>query len=589
MHIKVRYIITKTIISLSVVIVALTMATSLFASSNDWDKEANKRKAAYIFLEATNQYENNKIGQYYSLLNRAYELDSIDTSIGYEKGMIDMILFQEDSVTFFNAHALARRHFDAHPEDYYSSYKYGAVTDKIGWRKESLRVWETLDSIFPEKIEITLRYADVLSASADTADIAKAVATYNRIEVAEGKNVGITSRKIRAYSAIKDSANIINELNAILESSPNSSEYNVFAGQIYDYLGDENKALWHLNKACELDPTNGNAFFQRANYYLVIGDSIAYDNEVFNVLKHDDLDLEAKLQLLTGYIRELYNDPTQQGRIEELLSVLLEQHPHQYHIHELYSAYLATIKDFPRAAEQLSYALDIDPSNENTWIQYISLCSQTYDAKIVNDAVNRGIHYFPDNPVILYQAGLSQQLLYNDDEALKYFHRTISLSDNNLLLSSAYCSIGDILQKNKKIPCDSVSQYYELSLNANPDNLLTLNNYAYYLATQETDLDKAERMSARAVTEDPENINSLDTYAWIFFKKKNYEMARQHIETALKYEEEPSAELHHHAGDIYFMCGEPEMALEHWEQALAIEPNNELLQKKVKHKTFFYE
>ena len=262
MHIKVRYIITKTIISLSVVIVALTMATSLFASSNDWDKEVNKRKAAYIFLEASNQYENNKIGQYYSLLNRAYKLDSIDTSIGYEKGMIDMILFQEDSVTFFNAHALARRHFNAHPEDYYSSYKYGAVTDKIGWRKESLRVWKTLDSIFPEKVEITLRYADVLSASADTTEIAKAVATYNRIEVAEGKDIGITSRKIRAYSAIKDSANIIKELNAILESSPNNSEYNVFAGKIYDYLGDENKALWHLNKACELDPTNGNAFFQ---------------------------------------------------------------------------------------------------------------------------------------------------------------------------------------------------------------------------------------------------------------------------------------------------------------------------------------
>ena len=152
MHSKVRNIITKAIISLSVVIVALTMATSLFASSNDWDKEANKRKAAYIFLESTNQYEHDKVGQYYSLLNRAYDLDSIDTSIGYEKGMIDMILFQEDSAAFFNAHALARRHFNAHPEDYYSSYKYGVITDKIGWREESLRVWKTLDSIFPEKI-----------------------------------------------------------------------------------------------------------------------------------------------------------------------------------------------------------------------------------------------------------------------------------------------------------------------------------------------------------------------------------------------------------------------------------------------------
>lgn len=569
------------------VVIAISVTTDVCFATN-WDKDADKRKAAYIFLEATNNYEQDNVGCYYSLLNRAYDLDSTDTSVGFEKGMIDMILNQNDSTEFFKAHSLARKHFDAHPDDYYSSVKYGMINDRIGWRDESVRVWGVLDSIFPKNIDITLRYADALSASIDSAEIAKAVAAYNRIEVAEGKDVGITSRKIRAYSAIKDTTNIIRELTVLLESSPNNSDYNVFAGEVYNYLGDDDKTLEYLNKACQLDPSNGKAFFDRANFYKEIGDSVAYDQEVFNVLKHDDLDLDAKLQLLTGYIRALYTDTTQQARIEELLGVLQEQHPHQYKIHELYSAYLATIKDFPRAAEQLSYALDIDPSDEQVWSQYVALCANTENDPLKINAIERALHYFPQSPMLLYQSGLTYSVIDEKEKSMECFYRALPLSDNDhKLKSNILCSMGDSYYKNAM--SDSAFVYYGKAIEVNPDNMLALNNYAYYLSEKGIDLDKAERMSARTVAAEPENVNSLDTYAWIFFKKKNYEMARKYIDTALKYNEEPAAELNHHAGDIYFMCGEPQKALEFWKEALKLEPENELLKKKVKHKTYFYE
>ena len=34
------------------------------------------------------------------------------------------------------------------------------------------------------------------------------------------------------------------------------------------------------------------------------------------------------------------------------------------------------------------------------------------------------------------------------------------------------------------------------------------------------DLDRAERMAALAVKEDPDNANFIDTYAWVYFAKK---------------------------------------------------------------------
>jgi tetratricopeptide (TPR) repeat protein len=71
----------------------------------------------------------------------------------------------------------------------------------------------------------------------------------------------------------------------------------------------------------------------------------------------------------------------------------------------------------------------------------------------------------------------------------------------------------------------------------------------------------------------------------------NYPKAKEYIDKALRAtdDEDMSADLLEHAGDIYFMAGEPDKALEYWQRAQAIDPDNELLNKKVKNKTFFYE
>lgn len=554
-------------------------------AKSDWDDIAQKRKAGYVFLEASSHEEN--LGKYYSLISYAHSLDSTDTSIGFNKGFYDLYL-SDDTIAAAKALRLMRQHFESHPEDYYSSYRYGALNQKIGLYNEALRVWATLDSIFPQKIDITLQYADALTSTGDTANILKSIGIYNRIEAAEGRDIGTTQRKAINHILIGDTLGAIAEIDSLLASSPRNSSYNTFAGYMYDAIfQDDEKTIEFYNKACEYDPTNGNAFYRRAMFYNEIGDSVAFDREVFNVLKHEELDLEIKTELLTGYIRQLYDDKSQQPRIEELLNTLQEQHPHQSEIHELYSAYLAAIKDYPRAAEQLSYLLDIDPSDPNKWGQYIVLCNQTGNEAQITDAITRALHYFPENPGLLYYSGMAYVIIDKSNDAKSLYDKALPLTSDPEQKSNILCSIGDLYYKNEDV--DSAFVYYEKALDENPDNLLALNNYAYYLAVKGIDLDKAEKMSAITVSAEPDNVNSLDTYAWIFFKKKNYDMARKYIDEAIKFSEEETSELNKHAGDIYFMCGEPDKALEFWKKALQLDPDDELLKKKVKYKTFFYE
>ena len=95
-----------------------------------------------------------------------------------------------------------------------------------------------------------------------------------------------------------------------------------------------------------------------------------------------------------------------------------------------------------------------------------------------------------------------------------------------------------------------------------PTNIGTLNNYAYYLSLERKDLDRAEEMSYKTVKAEPQNATYLDTYAWILFGEGRYAEAKLYIDDAIKNEQSPGAAVWEHCGDIYYMTGDTEKALE---------------------------
>lgn len=66
-----------------------------------------------------------------------------------------------------------------------------------------------------------------------------------------------------------------------------------------------------------------------------------------------------------------------------------------------------------------------------------------------------------------------------------------------------------------------------------PDQNEILNNYAYYLAEHDTQLDEADRMSLKTISRESDNPLYLDTFGWIQYKKKNIRMALFYLKHAL--------------------------------------------------------
>lgn len=110
------------------------------------------------------------------------------------------------------------------------------------------------------------------------------------------------------------------------------------------------------------------------------------------------------------------------------------------------------------------------------------------------------------------------------------------------------------------------------------------------MAVEGKDLDEALDMIEKVMSEEKDNPTSLDTYAWVLFKRKDYAKAREMIDRTLELtaDDDMGADLLEHAGDIYFMDGEPDEAVGFWKRALKYDPKNELLQRKVRHKTYFF-
>ena len=133
---------------------------------------------------------------------------------------------------------------------------------------------------------------------------------------------------------------------------------------------------------------------------------------------------------------------------------------------------------------------------------------------------------------------------------------------------------------------DRMYAEYDSTLMYDPENIAVLNNYAYYLSTESRDLNRALEMSAMTLKAEPFNATYLDTYAWILFKMKRYNDALGYMEKALRYLNADNPEIYEHYGDVLYMCGEKEKALENWHKAVQMNGASEMLDRKIREERY---
>jgi tetratricopeptide (TPR) repeat protein len=425
-------------------VLALSTAGSFFVSANN-DTETG-RKADFIYMEAMSKNAQGDDGSFFELLKAAYELDTTETSVGQNLGYYLMALGRNDTIMARKGYSLMRRHFNMHPDDYYGAIFYGMVNNSLGNTDESIRIWTIVDSLNPDKPDVAVKLVESLQEKRDTASLRRSLDVLRRIERAEGKDIGLTSHKIRAMLALGDTTATINEINDLMTSSPRNTGYQIYAGDVFMAMRQPDRAMEYYNLACQTDATNGIAYYKRAQLYLQRGDSTGYDREINRALMQENLDVEEKIELLRDYVGKLYGDSLRRPQIKNLFETLIVQHPHEAQIRDLYASYLVVTGDLRSAAEQQEYAVDADLSNTGRWRSIMSLYGQLNDIPTAISTGKRALEFIPDDPVVNLLMGANYQMTEDYDQALGYFRKALTLTDenDNSARSQIVASIGDI-------------------------------------------------------------------------------------------------------------------------------------------------
>ena len=572
---------------IAIIAIALLALTAI-AGKKETDKKAvslaDKRKAEYIFIEAQKQKLNNNYDAFYDLLAYAHEIDPDNTAISFYMGMCLLRMNNTTKERCDQGLALMKTHFDAQPEDLYETTFYSDANMQLGHPEEALRALKVLNEYNPNRLELQVRLAEAYSQSGD---YAQSNATYDSIAAIFGNAIQITSSKIENFIAMNDSAGALREMRVLLATAPQNDTYNLGMSGLFQHYGMNDSALYYLDRAQEYAPDNGLIYLTRAQYYNQIGDSAGYEQQIYNALTAEQLDVDTKLGVLLSYIRERLSQEDTTQRIDNLFSVLIQQHPHEAKIHQLYSEYLYAKIDTKGAIEQLSYSLDVNPTDADGWrnMMILNMMDDNYAEAI--KASEKALEYNPENLDLYgYVAGCYHQMK-EYEKAIATYKKILSLTDSTDYerQSELITGMGDTYSELQ----DTVKAFecYERALELDPANSSALNNYAYFLAQRGENLDRAERMAALAVKYEPDNANFVDTYAWVYFAKKDYKMAMLYIKRAVELDDDNH--LLEHYGDILWFSDEKEAAVEQWSKALEMDPENELLQRKVKDKTYYEE
>ena len=565
-----------------IVLVALSAAAGQKETANKTVSVADQRKAEYIFMEAQKQKLADNYDAFYELLAHAHEIDPTNTAISFYMGMCLMRMNNTTKDLCEKGLGLMKEHFEAQPEDLYETTFYSDANMHLGHPDEALRAIKLLNERNPNRLELQMRLAEAYSRSGD---FTQSNATYDSIATLFGNAIQITSSKIENYMAMNDSTGALHEMRGLLATAPQNDSYNLAMSGLFQHYGMSDSALYYLDRAQEYAPDNGLIYLTRADYCQQAGDSAGYEQQIYNALTAEQLDVDTKLGVLLSYIREKLSQEDTTQRINNLFTVLIEQHPHEAKIHQLYSEYFYAKKDIKGAIEQLSYSLDVNPTDADGWRNMVILNMMDDNYADAIKASEKALEYNADNiDLRRYVAGCYYQMK-EYDKAIAAYEETLALVDSTDLVRRAeiITGIGDIYSQIedtvKAIEC------YERAIELDPINSGALNNYAYFLAQRGEDLDRAERMAALALKDEPDNANFIDTYAWVYFAKKDYTKALLYIKSAVEKDEDNH--LLEHYGDILWFNDEKEAAIEQWTKALEEDPENELLQRKVKDKTYY--
>lgn len=524
----------------------------------------DRRKYDYYFLEAVRMKEKGLYDAAFELFKHCLDINPASGAALYEIAQFYMYLGQEER----GEQALKEAVRSDESNFWYKQTLASYYERKMSLPK-AIAVYENMAEQFPSRLEPLLSLVDLYNR---TKSYQHVISTLNRLEELDGKSEQISMEKFRMYLLMGKQDSAFIEIENLSKEYPYDLRYQTILGDVYLNNDKPDEALGVYQRILKEEPNYAPAVLSMASYYLKTGQDSLYQQQLDTILMNDDVPSDTKMELMRQSILQSEQTTKDSTQIVALFKRILARPQQNADLAMLCAQYMITKNMKKESVPVLEQVLSLDPENKPARLQLLSYAIQDNELDEVIRIAKSALEYHPDALEFYYYLGVAYYQKEELDEALDVFTRgvrQINEKSDKAVASDFYAILGDIYHQ--KGNAEEAYAAYDSSLVYNPDNIGTLNNYAYYLSMEKRELDKAEEMSYRTVKAEPDNGTYLDTYAWILFEKGRYTEARIYIEQALRNDGDKSRVIVEHCGDIYYMLGEKDKALEYWKKADAIE------------------
>ena len=555
-------------------------------------KQAATPTFSQLYTQAIVEREAGNYEDMYILLRQALQLHPDMPEALYDMAKLKYTLAETDD-SLFNARTIAegdsllRRAVELAPDN--------------ALYKRDLARYYMRDSKY---VEATKLYKE-LSDSATTTDdlkplvflytqqgaIDKAISTIERIEAIDGEDFSYTLRKTQLYLQQGDTAKAMALIEQRVAADSLDIESKLLQATIITMQGDTLRALAITDSILLRNP--GHEIAQGMRLSLAKGGPKS--EEFRHLLRHYLLlpatDEEQRIKYFFTFIQSYEGTEEQNKTYAQVMEqlVALPYLDSSVRAEALRQTILMPFSEDEKIAIfKKSVATAQAKSSPRDLYYLIYMLGQQDRVEETLSLAKDGIKFFPSDITLDTLAAQGLYILEREDEAIALINEGVKdikapdaeERDNNVI-SNLLALLGDLYHSQGNN--EAAFKTYERALQYNPDNTLCRNNYAYFLALEGLQLDRAEELM-REVVEEKENATNatyLDTYAYILYVSGKYEQANIYMQQALTHmsnegeEEGAQATYYEHAGDIAAALGQAEEAKAYWRKALELSADEE--------------
>lgn len=462
-------------------------------------------------------------------------------------------------------------------------YKYSSsiIYRSCGKASKATDIYKSLIKSYPRQLEF---YNNLADSYIEQNNLKAALKTYSKIESVFGVGESTTLNKVKVYIALNDKKNAIKQYKQLIKSYPDEIAYKHLLSEFYLQCHDLDEAAAGYRQILEVE-NSGYAHLGLATCYFYKSEFPSYVSELKLFFCSLDVQPEVKIGVLNEFINQIQDNKQMFDYGLELCETLLSVYPSNAECNLIYSIFQLNLGHIEIARKALIISLSERKDIYKAWENLLFIDNQLSDWKSLFSHSTEAINYYPNNPDFYYFNGLSAYFLSDYDTAIKSLEfgiKIVSKFDSNY---TYFLSIlGECYYKSDNK--EKAFKFFDEVLSLEPNNLSTLNNYAYYLSINKLNLDKAKSMSKITIDAEANNPTYLDTYAWILFVCKDYANALKYIELANKYLIKPSDVVIEHYGDILYANNRIDEAIEQWKRALTFGEGSGKLNEKIELKQY---